>query len=227
VKINNALILALIFTLVGTGRLLSATLPDRLMPLDPEESKYRAVLHQKLCLTPFDCGRIIVMPPFRKSEISVSVYSRRAASGKTEYYATSLEATDNLRDSTNAGRSPAEANKLKVRRIDVRIPAKTAGTIKEVWKRMISAAQRPRGEITYDMSYGDPTMLEFCISSERSQICGDAEWVPTLPERTHKLSEFAVLLPEYCRAHGSKRAAVARNLDRQATALLNALGRQQ
>ena len=213
---------ALLLVLAATTQL-SAAVRDGLMPLEPSEAKYRALLHQKLCLAPFDFGRIIVMPPFQKSEIAVSIYSRRSAAGATEYCATSVEAADNLRDWSDAGRVSQRAKDVKVRRIDAPIPAKTAHLVKAVWTHMLAHTQSPTEPRALDLSYMDATMLEFCLGAQARTRCGDLEWVPTLPKKTHLLSDFAVTLPEYCAARANARPALARKLDTQATALLKLL----
>jgi hypothetical protein len=220
---NRARGAAVVLILVGAAQLSATALPDRLMPLEPGEAKYRALLRQKLCLTPFDCGRIIVMPPFQKSEITVSIYSRRSAAGATEYYATSVEAADNLRDWSDAGRVPSRAKRLKVRRIDAPIPAKTAQLLGDVWTRMLAHTQSPAEPRALDLSYMDATMLEFCMGTQARARCGELDWVPTLPKKTHLLSDFAVTLPDYCAARADARPALAKRLDQQATALLNLL----
>ncbi len=220
---NNARGVVVLMILAGAAQLSAAASPDRLMTIDPGEGKYRALIHRRLCVTPFDCGRVIVVPPFQKSEISVSVYSRRSAAGATEYYATSVEPADNLRDWSDAGRLPDRAKGLKVRRIDAPIPAKTAELLKQVWSRMLSGAQRPSGPRVSDFVYMDATILEFCVGGQSRSQCGELEWVPTLPKKTHLLSDFAVALPGYCAARVDARPALARKLDRQATALLKML----
>ena len=211
----------------GTAQLSAAAVPDRVMPIDPHEAKYRALIHQKLCLTSFDCGRIVIMPPFQKSEISVSVYSRRTAAGATEYFATSVEAADNLRDWTNAGAEPQQAKRLKVRRIDAPLPAKTGELLKQVWTRMLSGTQRPRQPSAFDLSYMDATMLEVCIGTGTRGSCGELSWVPSLPKKTHLLSDFAVTLPDYCAARADSRPALAHKLDEQAMRLLKMLNSAQ
>jgi len=209
--------------LTVTAALSAAAVPDQPRPVDPQEAKYRALLYQKLCLTPFDCGRIIVMPPFQKSEISVSIYSRRCSAGAIEYYATSVEAADNLRDSSDAGRFPDRAKRVKVRRIDAPIPEKTAQLLKQVWLRMLNHVQRPADLDMLGFVYTDPTELEFCIGTQTRVSCRETPWAPSLPKKMLLFTDLAETLPNYCAAHAAARSALAQELDRRAGALLRML----
>src|SRR4029077_8991274 len=90
--------------------------PDHLTPIDFVDRPgkvFREYLYKRLCPTGFDCGRYLVMPPFQKSEVSVALYSRRDAPGVSKGYVTSVEAADNLRDWTDAGRVPDRAKNVK------------------------------------------------------------------------------------------------------------------
>jgi len=203
--------------------------PDQLVPVDRHELIFRDYLYQRLCPTDFDCGRYLVMPPFMKSEVSVSLYSRRDAAGATKCYVTSVEAADNLRDWTDAGRLPDRAKKVKVRRIDAELPATTCALMKEVWTKMLSGRQTPRKrketDEVPDVIYGDATEGEFAIKLPNGKILrGETELVPNLGRNTTALTEIGDVLIDYCKISASERPGMQAKIETKAKAILVRLG---
>jgi hypothetical protein len=203
----------------------ATTQPDHLVPVDfvdRHEKIFREYLYQRLCLTDFDCGRYLVMPSFVKSEVCVSLYSRRDTARGIKCYVTSVEAGDNLRDWTDAGRLPDRAKKVKVRRIDAELPRSTCTLVKAVWIRMLSGRQTPRKpEYGTDVIWGDPTDAEFAIKLAGGKILrGETELVPNVGKNTTRLTEISDGLIDYCKAPNSKRTAMLAKLEEKAKALL-------
>jgi len=210
----------------------AAKQPDHLVPIDfvdRHEKVFREYLYDRLCPTAFDCGRYLVMPSFVKSEVSVSMYARRDATRVTKCYVTSVEAADNLRDWTDAGRLPDRAKKVNVRRIDAKLPATTCALIKEVWTKMLSGHQTPRKpEYTTDVVYGDATDGEFAIKLPSGRVLrGETQLVPDLGKNTATLMEIGDGLIDYCKAPNSKRSALLSKLEEKARMLLARLASER
>jgi len=202
--------------------------PDHLWPSEypaKEEKIYRKYVEKRLCLTPFDCGRFIEMPPFRKSEFSISVYSGK--NGKC--YVTFVDAADNLRDWTDAGRLPARAKNVKVRRIDAEVPAATAVLLKDLWRQMLSGRQAPRKDrVESEVMYGDATEGEFSIQIANGKVLrGETDLIPDLGKNTAAFVSIGEQLSEYCKAKSSKRSGILANIEKKAKTVLARLKTNQ
>ncbi len=75
----------------------SCRLPDHLLPADRETlgKEYMALVERKLCVTPFDDARVLILPAFAGEE-SLSVYSWWSGRGHGSHYATWTVASENL-----------------------------------------------------------------------------------------------------------------------------------
>jgi hypothetical protein len=204
--------------------LLSRTQPDHLLPVDLNEfQKYRAIAAEKMCPTPFDCGRMIVTPAFIKPEQSVSVYSRRTDDGKrSRYYVAYLEAKENIWDASDGGRLRGRAKNIKVRRVDAEIAETTAQLVKQVWIGMLSGPQSPRKwPLSPEFLYQDATHAEFSIRLANKKLYGETPLILSdLGKKTRKLVELADTLADYCKLEASNRPRIAVKIERQATHLL-------
>src|ERR1041384_6803384 len=100
-----------------------------------KDQSYRHILDDKLNLTPFNCGRSVVMPPF-EGEGTTSVYSL-GKGGKRVFYVTNVSASENLWQKTDACHLPARAKQVTVSRFDAEIPQHAAELIKEMSLRML------------------------------------------------------------------------------------------
>ena len=223
-----------------SSKLLTAAPLNHLLPVDlpdQNEKNYRAYLHKRLCPTAFDCGRYLVMPPFQKSEISVSLYSHRDTAGSTKCYVTSVEPTDNLRDWSEGGKFLNRANRLRVRRTDAELPASTCMTLKEIWTKMLPghkpsviAGKRSTNKSTSNNEpetervYMDATMGEFAIKlASGKTLTGETMLVPDLGKNIESLIEIGDTLIEYCKAPISNRPAIVGRIDARAKKLLSRL----
>jgi len=208
------------------GVLARTVWPDHLWPVDyaddKQEKAYRAYIEKRLCPTTFDCGRFIEMPPFRKSEFSVSIYSVPTRIGDVTFRLTSIDAADNLRDWTDAGRLPDRATKIRIQRIDAEIPPATAVLLKDLWTKMLSGRQRPRKQkIESEVVYGDPTVGEFSIQLRSAKVLrGETDLIPDLGKNTAAFVKIAEQLLEYCKAQPAKRAAILASIERKAKDVL-------
>jgi hypothetical protein len=115
----------------------SAGRRDPLIVPSGEFPKYHELWSSLLEVTPYDCGRLIVLPAF-DPETSISVYSIRDRAGRTNYRVTWIASDRNLWQQTN-WRQPEQARKkVKPSRIDADIPATTALLLRKVWTNILA-----------------------------------------------------------------------------------------
>lgn len=217
-----------VFLIVMRGLAFAEAMSDHLTPVDlNEDPRYRALLIEKLSATPFDCGRVIIKPPFRYGEESISIYSQATNGADRRYYVTYISAADSLRDWSDVGQVPERANKVKISRIDADIPPPIGRLLSEVWTRMLSGRQAPRQlEQATDIFYGDATIAEFLIESDTKGILyGETMIVPDIGTKTKQFVELSQMLVSYCKAEPAERKAFLARIDRQATQLLKKLDR--
>ena len=128
---------------VGITALSNAAAPsgrNRLFEVDLTEfPRYRLIWLNKLGLTPFDCGRMMVEPAFAP-EHSVSVYSRPSNGRSRKYFVTYATVDRNLWQPTDIGRHPRRAEATKVSRVDCEIPASAADLVRQAWIQMLSGS---------------------------------------------------------------------------------------
>lgn len=100
--------------------------PDHLLPADrsPDRS-YFDLVDRKLSMTPFDCGRIVVRPPFT-GESSISIYSEAKQNDSLRYHITMRAAEESLWQASLGGVDPTKAEDIKIRQVDVVITADLA-----------------------------------------------------------------------------------------------------
>jgi hypothetical protein len=213
-----------VFLLSLTRLSLVASEPDHLLPVNLRENeKYRAVLTQKLAVTSFDCGRLVIRPAFAPEE-SLSIYGLNNDAGH-KYFATYLAADTSLWQTTDEGRYPEKAAGVGVERIDAEIPDRTAEVLKKVWMLMLSGRQAPkRWDHAPEMLFGDATVGEFSIpGSPNKTLYGETPLVPELGSKTKQLVELSDLLVKYCKAKPSQRGGILEQVERQAARLLQTL----
>ena len=212
------------------SNLLATISPDHPFPVDlPDgaEKNYREYLYRRLCSTPFDCGRYLVMPPFQKSEISISLYSLRDKTGAIKYYATCLEAADSLRDWSEGGKFLDRANNVKIRRIDRELPATTCSLMKEVWMKMLSGHSRNSGTPNNFVQL-DATMGEFAIKLRSGKVFrGETQLVPDLGKKMTAFMQIGDGLIDYCKADDAKRPALLGKVELGAKSLLARLNKSR
>lgn len=198
---------------------------DHLVPINPTWSpEFRAILAKKLGPTAFDCGRVIVEPPFQRPEESVSVYSREMATGQRAYFVTYMVAEKNIREITDGADFPERGNDIKIRRIDAEIPKKTAEVIREVWLRMLEAVSGhfpPEGE-EREVIPGDATLIEFSLQrSPGAPICGQLNvFLDNQRSKVKGLMSLTDHLITYCQAQADERPSIANRIELDAKHLL-------
>jgi hypothetical protein len=195
---------------------------DHLVPIQPDTSpSYRKLLMSKLAVTPFNCGRAILFPPFQAEGVT-SVYWI-SENGKRTYYVTSVDAAENLWQRTDAGRYPEKAESVKIRRCDASIPEKTALLVREVWRGMLTGPQEPKPiQASPNTAEVDATTAEFWLEMDnKTSLSGELLFSLSYPgKKTKPLIDVANALYDYCKAAPEKRAQIADKIDQAATALL-------
>jgi hypothetical protein len=198
---------------------------DHLVPIDPSWSpKFRRILAEKLGTTAFNCGRIVIRPPFQKPEESVSVYSAQSPKQQPTYFVTYIVAKENIWDRTDGGDSPERANGVNVQRVDAKIPEKTAELIKEVWLRMLEGVHGqfpPQGE-EREVVPGDATLIEFSLQRPHgTALYGQVNvFLEAQRKNVKALMRLSDDLVAYCKAHPANRPAIASKIDDESTRLL-------
>lgn len=191
---------------------------DHLSPLDFGDKKmnsYRSFLSQKLGLTPFDCGRVVDDASLGP-EGMVSVYSRVQNDGRN-FCVSSTEATVNIWQHSNSMRDIAQAQAVRIRRVDVEISAVVAEHIRQVWLRMLRR-ERPlkRSRIEFELA----GYLRFSIQRPHGAQLEGELWLPPQGPKTQALVEISENLWKYCKASPAGRLAIATTIDREARQLL-------
>ena len=198
---------------------------DHLAPVNlNEHPSYRKMLTSKLCVTPFNFGRAILLPPF-DPESSTSIYSV-SNNGKVSYYVTEISATANIWQRTDAVRFPERAKEVKVHRLDAKLPAETAELIKQLFARMLEGRHGPKRLPSQDRTIIlDATHAEFSLERPNStSLYGDLDFSLSFPGRkTKQLVDIWNRLYDYCKAPADERRTIASDIDQRAKRLLGDL----
>ena len=213
-----AILMGIIFLGTASGR----AKRDPFLRVDPNHlPEYRRIWSAKLEVTPFDCGRFVVLPAF-EPESSVSIHSYLGRDGMTGYRVTYILAAKNMWQASDMIRYPEKARAIRTRRIDADIPGPAAKLLREVWLKLLrgvhpNESTTPRDVIPIDTPYFEWSLQPPNGPPLRVEANFYIETTPLLKLFAH-LSD--VTLPAYCRAEPAKRPAIARQIEKEATALL-------
>jgi hypothetical protein len=202
----------------------SYKLPDHLLPADLEilGKEYVATVERKLCVTPSDYGRVLILPAFTGEE-ALSVYSLRSSGGQESHYVTWTVASENLNDRTRSGHDPDESKHVGIRRLDAEIPERTARLVRQVWAAALKQV-RPlsKDERALELSFTDAAVAEFSLAKpDKHTATGRTVMAPgRLENKMNELVTIASLLRDYCQSESADRPSIASKIDREATALL-------
>lgn len=194
---------------------------DPLILPSGEFPQYHRLWSSLLEVTPYDCGRLVVLPAF-KPETSISIYGVREGAGGTNYLITWISADKNLWQKTN-WRQPEQARKrVNLRRIDADIPVGIALLLRKVWTDMLSNVRHGSGSQEEDYLVLDSADFLWSIQRPsgrplRAELNLHIEISPKMTLFAH-LTE--VLLTKYCHAPSNERDAIAKEIEREAKKLL-------
>ena len=174
---------------------------DHLVPRPKSFAEYRQFVRARLEITPFDCGRIVLVPDLGP-EAAVSVYAagnrylvtRTAASGQGYWQA---------RDT---------GERVKVLRIDREISSELALLIRHAIAALLSDVRRDPASRTIG---GDIHLFEVSLQTSRGILRGDSPRQTAGP-RTKALEELCVALIDYCEAPVTRRKRVEAKIRRLA-----------
>lgn len=195
---------------------------DHLVAADLNKCRnYRKILVSKLGITPFDCGRAFLMPPF-DPEASCSVY-RTSKNGQRIYCVTCISVRQNLWQRTDAAHYPARAKNIKAERLDAEIPERTAHLVREVWLRMLQEPSVSRSIASPTrVVLLDTTDAEFSLErSNAAPLYATLNFSLSFPgKKTKQLVGIWNTLFEYCKVPAEKRSEIASRIEWQASQLL-------
>ncbi len=188
---------------------------DHLIPVDPEvEPDVRAAYQRKLFLTPADCARMLVRPPWM-GEFAVSVYT--VGSQSNACHVTLTKAADNIwyflqHHGSGSGQIP-----IDVSRYDVDVDCRDASDIKKIWESMLRRMQPPSFSVELPVD-GDVT--EFLLDNR-----SPAAELPVNPgSDVARLKKIGLILARYCEAPLNERGRLVRNLRNEIRHLKTDLG---
>lgn len=201
---------------------------DHLVPAQMGNAEFRHILSSKLAATPFDCGRVTILPSFR-GESSISVYCQAANNKVGTCYVTCITADENLYQRTDGGQRPQAATAVKTKRTDAEFPRKTAETLREIWLRMLNSTRPHTSRRDWVNVPVDATSVEFSLERLGSQPAyGEIDiFSPVSGEKTEALVDLSKALFRYCKTASSDRPAAAAKIERSANQLLDRLKRQR
>jgi hypothetical protein len=213
----------LLILIVFVGRASGDTNRDALVRVDLTDSpKYRSIWSKKLEITPFDCGRLVVLPAFQP-ERAISIYSYQNRSGQHAYRVTYVRASENIWQASDGVHDTIKAEAIKTRRIDADIPAPTAKLLRILWVKML------RG-VRYNVPPAnrwkvvpiDPAHFEWSVErSGAPPLLGQLNVYTEIAREAKDFAELSdVMLPAYCEAKASERAAIAREIEQKAKEIL-------
>ena len=189
----------------------STPIDDHLEPLDPIWKSYRQLLHSKLGVTPFDCGRAMVIPDLGP-ESSVSVYSGSSERGQQKCYVTFLLPSDSFWQNIK------HPQRVRVRRFEAEIPQHTAHLLMETWIRMLKDTRRLSADYWSRQGEMDRSGLgdEYSIQRRDGHVLDGTLPEPHPGRKLQSLDRIRQLLEWYCQAAPTKRQAIARRIEEQA-----------
>lgn len=191
-----------------------------------ENPKYRRILSTKLEVTPFDCGRFVVRPAF-DPECSVSVYSYAREGGTRGYRMTYVLASDNIWQASDGGRYLRKAAAVKIQRFDAELQKETAELLQSVWLRLLRGVHPSASETPQDWILIDPPVFEWSLQRLNGpplRVQANLYIKGILMQKLFAdLSD--ITLRSYCMAEPTKRPAIAREIAKQAKALLKLSGK--
>jgi len=200
---------------------------DYLVPVRKETGSgaaYERLWRQKLLVTNGEIARFVGLPGNVGEETSVSIYRRTIHDGNDQYWVTATQASERL---SNAIPQPGvnktvDPQKIAIQRCDAPLPDSTAITIRHVWIAMLSQIRaEPKSDaITIDSS----TEIFSAIDASGKLLQGQTSSKPG--KDSLALVELALSLMEYCDAPASRRVDKAREIEREATDLLNRVSKR-
>jgi hypothetical protein len=196
---------------------------DYLVPVEKETGSgaaYEKVWREKLLVTNGELARFVGLPGNVGEETSVSVYRRTGQSGDGQYWLTATQASKRLWDAIEG---TLDAKAVGVQRCDAPLPESTALAIHRVWIAMLSQV-RPEPKSEQSIAVDTSTEIFSAAGSDGRLLQGQLSSEPG--KNSSALLQLAFSLMKYCDVPQSERANKAREIEREATDLLNRVSEQ-
>ncbi|HZR78889.1 MAG TPA: hypothetical protein VFA58_06740, partial [Chthoniobacterales bacterium] len=176
--------------------------------------------------TPGGLARAVHLPSDAQVEAAVSVYETNPASAAdTKFRVTATEASARLWDCIPSGdekftgRRLPSAESIHTLRWDADLPASTASKIRALW---IATLRKTQPEQCVNCVSVDSSVEIFsAVDSKNEHLEGQISKKPG--KTTLGMVKIAFALMQYARADAHERPALAKNIERDATALLSAV----
>ncbi len=188
-----------------TAGVSSAATNDHLVPRSKSFTEYRQFVRSRLEITPFDCGRIVLIPDL-SPEAAVSVYT----SGNHFYV------TETVASGHGFWQARESHERVKIQRSDHEIRSDIALAV----RRGITALLRDvRSDSTSRTVGGDIHLFEVSLHAPQGILRGDSPREAPGP-RTKGLEELCQALIDYCEAPAHKRQPIEARIGKCVTSLL-------
>ena len=197
--------------------------PREIIPADlKHEPEYREVWSSKLEVTPFNCGRTVVLPAF-EPECSTSIYSESQIDGRIRYRITYISAERNIWQAGGGFHYPAKAAAVKTSRIDADIPESTAQLLRKLWLEMLKSVSHGKDpEADAEVTPLDVPQFEWSIKQSFARVVrGRLNPYIQVRQRSRAFADLSnVTLPAYCKAAAGKRSSLVVEIEKRASELL-------
>jgi hypothetical protein len=197
--------LACAIVLLAAGVSPAAT-NDHLVPRSKSFTEYRQLVRSRLAITPFDCGRILLIPDLGP-EAAISVYK-----SANHFYITETAASGH-----GFWQARETHERVKVKRLDRDIRSEIAVAIRRAITALLSDV-RPDPASAQTIG-ADIHLFEVSLQTPHGIVRGDSPREPTGP-RTKGLEQLCQLLIDYCEAPAHKRGPIEARIRKCVTSVL-------
>ena len=198
--------------------------PDHLLPATRSYDRaYFDLLNRKLATTPFNCGRILVRPPFT-GEYSISIYGKATQNRFFQHHITMRIAEENLWQASLGGIDPTKAEGVKINQADIFITPEVAELLRNVLMAIINET-RPLGTEKPRKIVIEGPITELMITGLDGKLeIGQMGTFPPTAPKLSLLAKLIVNLRRLCQAPTSERAHLIAEVTRNADALRQQIG---
>lgn len=197
---------------------------DHLVPVNSHiEPAYMRLLSRRLFLSGANYARILVMPSTDEGEVAIAIYSRRTQKRGDDIAVTCTRAQKNLWYSMfQAQQTKANVPTVPVAQTDAPIPKSTAVAVSKAIEQMIERSRPPN----HTVEMLDGTDIEFSVENKNGLLTG-LLGPYAHGQQTRALHQLTKLLIHYCDAGSAERPQHAREIETQATRLLEMLKQER
>jgi hypothetical protein len=206
--------------LLSFEELKASSEPDHLVPANRSYDRtYFSFLRKKLETKSFDCGQILVRPPFT-GEYCISCYSERSRDTTVQYRLTMAVARTSLWQTADGGTNPAKAERVKISRSNSIIPAELGGVLREALTAMVDET-RPLGadEKPSKIIIEGPLTDIATIGRDGKIRLGEMGNLPPTTPKLSLLTKLIANLKAICESQGEKRSRLITEAIEHARAL--------